>query len=117
MTSELSIESEVLDDDILVVKLRGEFDTSKAEQFEQEIQQRLEPGYTNVIIDCTFLSYVSSRGMGALLTLQARLRKHGGTIKLAGIHGLAADAVRLTRLDKILDIYDDLEFARESFRK
>jgi hypothetical protein len=28
---------------------------------------------------------------------------------------VAADAIRLVRLDKLLDIYGDLEFARQSF--
>jgi anti-anti-sigma factor len=61
------------------------------------------------------VEYISSLGLGSLVALQARLRKKGGEVKLAGLFGLAADAIRLVHLDKLLNIYDDMEFARESF--
>jgi hypothetical protein len=43
------------------------------------------------------------------------MRKIGGDIKLAALFGMAADVVRLVGLDKALNIYGDLEFARQSF--
>jgi hypothetical protein len=43
------------------------------------------------------------------------LRRKGGAVKLATIDGPAAEVIRLVGLGKILDIYGDLEFARESF--
>ena len=36
------------------------------------------------------------------MALQARLRKKGGEVKLAALHGLAADTIRLVGLDKLL---------------
>jgi hypothetical protein len=39
----------------------------------------------------------------------------GGEMKLASIQSMVADVFRVVRLDKLLDIYGDIEFARESF--
>lgn len=50
------------------------------------------------------------------MALQARLRKKGGEVKLAGLYGMAADTIRLVGLDKLLNIYPDMEYARESFQ-
>jgi anti-anti-sigma regulatory factor len=50
-----------------------------------------------------------------LVALQKRLGKQGGIVKLAAIQGIAAEVIRLVGLDKMMDIYGDLEFARKSF--
>jgi anti-anti-sigma factor len=111
----LSIETQLLDGEILAVLPHGNLDTTTIDQFNQVIQNHLDQGLTKIIIDCRRVEYVSSLGIGALVTLQARLRKKGGEVKLAALHGMAADAIRIVGLSKLLNIYGDLEFARKSF--
>jgi anti-sigma B factor antagonist len=115
VTSNVLIEASVVDEDILLVKLRGDLDAGTVTQFESEIQKYLDQGLSKIIIDCRYMGFVSSLGIGSLITLQTRLRKRGGEVKLAAIQGTAAQVVKLVRLDKVLDIYGDAEFARESF--
>jgi anti-sigma B factor antagonist len=115
MNTALSIETRLLDDEILAVVLHGSLNTTTTDQFNQAIQDHLDQGRTKFIIDCRNVGYVSSLGLGSLVVLQTRLRKRGGEVKLAALFGVAADAIRLVRLDKVLNIYGDLEFARQSF--
>jgi anti-anti-sigma factor len=115
MTNELSIKTQLLDGDILAVILDGSLNTITTEQFNRAIQEHLDQGRTKIIIDCRNVDYVSSFGIGSLVALQARLRKKGGEVKLAALFGPAAAALRLVRLDAVLNMYGDLEFARESF--
>jgi anti-anti-sigma factor len=68
-----------------------------------------------MIIDCRNMGYISSLGIASLVALQTKLRRRGGEVKLAAIFGPAMDVMRLVRLDKMLDIYGDIEFARKSF--
>jgi anti-anti-sigma factor len=114
MKTELSIET-VLLGDILGIVLDGSLNTTTSEQFTQAIQNHLDQGRTKIIIDCRRVEYISSLGLGSLVALQAKLRKKGGEVKLAGLYGLAADTIRLVGLDKLLGIYEDAEFAREAF--
>ena len=115
MKTALSIETQVLDGDILVIVLDGSLNTTTSDQFNQAIQNHLDQGRTKIIIDCRRVDYISSLGLGSLVALQARLRKKGGEVKLAALYGLAADVIRLVGLDKLLGIYGDIEFARQSF--
>jgi anti-anti-sigma factor len=115
MSTALSIETRLLDGEILAVLLHGSLDAMTTDQFNQAIQDHLDQGRTKIIIDCRMLDYVSSLGIGSLVALQARVRKKGGEVKLAALFGLAADAIRLVGLARLLNIYGDLEFARKSF--
>lgn len=115
MSAEAFFQSRMVDDDILVVMLRGNLDATTTEEFDREVQKHLDQGRYRIIIDCRYLGLVSSLGIGSLMTLQTRLRRKGGVVKLAAIQGVAAEVIKLVRLDRMLDIYGDLEFARESF--
>ena len=115
MSAKITFESEVIDGDILAIVLRGDLDSVTTPEFDQEIQRHLEAGHKKIIIDCRYMGYISSIGIGSLVALKTRLAKKGGTVKLAAIQGPVMQVLRLVRLDKVLDMYGDLEFARQSF--
>jgi anti-sigma B factor antagonist len=112
---EAFVSSYVVDDDILVLKLHGKLDTKTVPLFNAEVEKQFAAGRYKMIIDCAHLGYVSSFGIGALVMLQARLRKMGGEVKLATIHSVVADVFKVVRLDKLFEMYGDIEFARESY--
>jgi anti-anti-sigma factor len=115
MKTDLSIETVLVKPDILLILPEGSLNTATTDQFNQAIQEHLDQGKRKIIIDCHRVDYISSIGLGSLVALQARLRKLGGEVKLAALYGVAADAIRLVGLDKLLNIYGDAEFAREAF--
>ncbi len=117
LSDESFITSYVLDDDVLVIKLHGRLDVASTPEFNAEVQKHFDEGRRKIIIDCAHLGHISSVGVGALVTLQAKLRKQGGEVKLAAIQAAVADVLRVVKLDKLLDMYGDIEFARESFAK
>ncbi len=109
------ISSYVVDDDILVLKLHGKLDVASTPEFSEEVDKHFQQGKSKFIIDCADLGYVSSIGIGALVTLQTRLRKRGGEVKLAAIEAMVADVFKIVRLDRLLGMYGDIEFARQAF--
>ena len=115
MADQAFISSYVVDDDILVIKLHGKLDEQTFTEFNEEIERQYNAGMRKIIVDCSHLGYVSSYGIGALVRAQAKLRRQGGEMKLAAIQSMVADVFRIVRLDRLLDIYGDIEFARESF--
>ena len=108
-------QSQIIDGDILTIVLRGDLDSTSAPEFDRQIQGHLDAGRSKMIIDCRNMGYISSLGIASLVSLQTKLRRRGGEVKLAAIFGPAMDVMRLVRLDKMLDIYGDIEFARKSF--
>jgi anti-anti-sigma factor len=115
MSGSAKYEASIIDGDILAVILQGDLDSVTTEGFNRLIQQHLDAGMTRIIIDCRWLGYISSTGIGFLIVLQTRLRRKGGAVKLCAIQGPVMSILRTVRLDKVLDIYGDLEFARQSF--
>jgi anti-anti-sigma factor len=115
MSGNAKFEASIIDGDILAVILRGDLDFVTTEEFDRLIKQHLDAGMTRIIIDCRWLGYISSTGIGSLIVLQTRLRRKGGAVKLCAIQGPVMSILRSVRLDKVLDIYGDLEFARQSF--
>jgi|SRR5436190_2179002 len=108
-------EAEVIEGDILTIVLKGDLDSISTDEFSQLVKQHLDAGHSRIIIDCRWLGYISSLGIGALVALQTRLKRKGGAVKLAAIQGPVMKILHTVRLDQILDIYGDLEFARQSF--
>lgn len=115
MNSNPLFETEILDDDILAIVLRGNLDSASTPEFDGLIQTHLDAGRNKMIIDCRYLGFVSSRGIGSLVNLQNNLRRRGGAVKLCAIQGTVMEVMRLVHLDKLLDMYGDMEFARQSF--
>lgn len=115
MTDAPFFDARILDDEILAVLVRGSLDSTTTEEFDREIQKHLEQGRSKIIIDCRYLDNLTSMGIGRLVVLQTRLRRKGGAVKLATIHGPVAEVIKMVGLGKVLDIYGDLEFARQSF--
>jgi len=115
MSAEAFFDARMIDEDILAVILRGNLDSTTTQEFDKEIGKHLDQGRSKIIIDCRHLAAISSLGVGSLVALQTKLRRKGGVVKLAALHGVVAQVIELVRLDKILDIYGDLEFARQSF--
>ena len=108
-------QTEVIDGDILVIILRGDLDSAATPEFDRQIQTHLDAGHNRIILDCRYLGFLSSLGIGSLVALQTRLKRRGGEVKLSTIQGPAMEVMRLIHLDKLFNIYGDLEFARQSF--
>lgn len=69
MSAEVPFETQIVDGDILVILLRGTLDAATTPAFQHEVQRHLDAGCSKVILDCRYLGYVSSIGIGALITL------------------------------------------------
>jgi anti-sigma B factor antagonist len=115
MTNNEPFESKILEGDILAIVLDGDLDSVSAPEFDRQIQTHLDAGHSRIIIDCRKMGFISSLGIASLVALQIKLRRRGGEVKLAAIFGRAMEVIRLVHLDKMFEIYGDLEFARESF--
>jgi anti-sigma B factor antagonist len=115
MSNNKPFESEIIDGDILAIILNGALDAASTPEFDKAIQAHLDAGCSKIIIDCRNMPYISSLGMGSLIVLQTKLKRRGGAVKLSAVFGTAMEVMRMVGIDKVLGIYGDLEFARQSF--
>lgn len=105
-----------IDNDVLILAADGGLNASTADEFVDRIQHLVDAGLRRIIIDCSKLDYVSSYGLGVLVRLHGRLKEHGGDVKIASVQGMLPQALHVTRLDRVFDVYPDVNRARLAFR-
>ncbi len=103
------------DDSILVMEIDGRLDLTSSEYLLDCIEGHIEDGVHRFILDCEPLEFISSAGLGALVRANKRLRQAGGSIALAGVKGIIAEAIHLTHFDKIFHLFPTVEAAEASF--
>lgn len=101
--------------DVHVWAIDGGLDRTTHDAFVAEMQRILDAGARKVVLDFTRLTYLSSLCLGALVRVHGRFKKAGADLKFANLHTNAVDILRFVRLDRVFDIYDDVDGAVRSF--
>ncbi|MDQ1240699.1 MAG: anti-sigma factor antagonist [Thermodesulfobacteriota bacterium] len=70
---------------------------------------------TNLVIDMRKMPSIDSAGCGALVSSLRGVRISDGEIKIAGPNERVLDTLKLTKLDRVFEIYQDLDEAIKSF--
>ena len=99
------------DGDIVSVVLSGKLDAFYCDYVLKCVEHQIEEGYKKLILDCNDLEFISSLGLGMLMRVHARMKKLGGDVKLARVHGVVASAITLVHLDRVLHMYPTVEEA------
>jgi anti-anti-sigma factor len=84
----------------VVLALRGYLDAHTVNDFESFMETSMEKGTTHYLIDISDLNYISSAGIGAIMSLTQRLRRSEGELVL------------LQPTEKVFKILDKLGFTK-----
>lgn len=82
------------------VRLEGRLDAAQAPR----AQAILDTIQGSCVVECEELEYISSAGLGVLLSAYKRLSTGGHSIKLVGMRKLVRDVFRYSRMDTIFQI-------------
>ncbi len=105
-----------VDSEVLVVRADGGLNAQTTEGFVEDLEKLVDAGLRKIIIDCSSLDYISSYGLGVLVMLHNHLARHGGDVKIASVKGMIVEVMRITKLNKLFEIYPDVSRARLAFR-
>ena len=103
-----------VDKDVLVLSADGGLDSHNAEEFVNELGRLVEAGARKLIVDCSRLGYISSYGIAVLVRLHKKLAARGGDVKLAALDTMVARLIQVTGLDRVFQIYPNLDEARRA---
>jgi len=103
-------------DGVTVFELDGGLGHANYREFSHKMEEFVETVPDKVVFDLEQLTYLSSWGIGILVSVSARIRKRGGHVKFANLHTEVAKVLKITRLDRVLDLHPDLDAAIESFK-
>ena len=77
---------ETIKDKISVLELEGRVDITQVDPFSQKIDEIVERGIHNILIDCNKMNFVSSAGLRILILSHQKLGEFDGGIYLCGLN-------------------------------
>ncbi len=79
------------------------------------LEQRLERGQPQVVLDLQGVAVIDSAGLELLLDMQEKYQRMGGTLKLANPGSLCREVLKCTGVGARFEIYPDTRQAVRSF--
>ena len=96
---------------VTLLSLDGGLDHTNTDAFIQAMYRALDAGAPCVVLDLSRLSYISSWGLGSLVRVHHHFAARGGRIVFANLHSAVASILRLSRLDRLFDLYPTVQAA------
>jgi anti-anti-sigma factor len=82
----------------------------------EAIQEQLESGYTNIILNFEKIDLMDSVGLGVLIAAHKSLSRAGAKLALSNVGASVNYLLTIARLNRILDKYDTEDDALSSFQ-
>ena len=98
---------------VIVVHTPEELGADQAAEFESYLPT-LERD--RVVLDLDNTEMLDSSGLGALLNAQDNLREQGGYVKLATTNAANRKILEITRVDRQMEVFDNVVDAVKSFQ-
>ena len=101
---------------VAVVDLSGKITIGEGDiLLRDKIQELLESGKKNLLLNMEKVSYMDSAGIGELVACYKRAREKNGTVKLLKASGKVADLLQLTKLQEVFETFENEKDALGSF--
>jgi len=98
-------------DDAYVVRIQGSASALEAEKLERSINGLIARRPERVVVDLSAVTFLSSLGMGVLVSLYRSLQHFSGTVRLAAPQEMVREALERARLHEMMQIFDDVQTA------
>jgi len=100
---------------VVVIRVDGQLIVRNRQELKTLIQDSLEQGSRQFLIDFASTGYIDSSGLGALVSISKKIRDHGGALRLSGLNEDLRSLFELTKLDTLFAIDASLDQALAKF--
>ena len=104
--------------DVSVVRFvdRKILDEANIQELGQELFQLVEEQHRkNILLNFSSVEFLSSAALGKLITLDKKVKAHGGKLKLSNIRPEIYEVFVITKLNRLFEIKDDEAEALAAF--
>ena len=99
-----------------VVEVRGDLDMATAPQLRDGLQRLVDAGDRQVVVDMAGVGFMDSSGLGTLVVTFQALRGAGGRLCLAAVQPAVHSVLRITSVDRVIDVYESVQAAEADVR-
>lgn len=89
---------------VVVTKVDGQLVVANRQELKQLLQDGLDRGDRRFVLDFSSAAYIDSSGLGALVSVNRKVREAGGDLRLAGLNEDLTALFELTKLDTLFTI-------------
>ena len=100
---------------VAVLSPKGELDLSSSRILEKAIDEQMDKGCKNIVIDFKEVPFLDTSGIGALITSLISLKNKEGNLKLTSLEPQVKRTLQMAGLTKIFEIYNSKGEAIKSF--
>ena len=102
--------------DVAVLHLQGKImGGPDATSLHEKLHELIDKGTLSVVVDLEGVAWMNSSGLGILIGGLSALRKSGGDLRLARVTEKIEEVLRITKLDRVFDIYGNNDDAVASY--
>jgi len=113
----LTVERKQIEPDIVVLEIAGKICLgSDSQKVEWALAELLKQNHKKIIFDLSAVTVLDSTGVGILVTCHAKVKKAGGSLRVAGTKGMVEETLKITSVDKIMHFYPSLSEASQNFQ-
>ena len=102
---------------VQVLACEGRMDAQVSGLLKDRIQELLDKGATQLVMDLQGLEFLDSSGLGALVSCLRRVKEKKGEIKLAGLRPEVRSIFEITRVSRLFHICETVPDAVKAFKK
>jgi anti-anti-sigma factor len=97
--------------DSVVLTIAGRIDSSASAEFQRHLSAMVERGENSLVLDFSSVDYISSAGLGAMLSTAKKLRTRSGSIALAGVNARVRQVFDMSGFTQLFPIYAEVTAA------
>jgi anti-sigma B factor antagonist len=95
----------------LIVSVDQErLDAHGAVEFKQQMSGFIAAGNRNLVLDLSAVSFIDSSGLGAIVS-SLKLLGGEGNLVICGLHNNTMSMFKLTRMDRVFNLFDSADDA------
>lgn len=92
-------------EDNIIINIPKDFIVDEVAGFRVQINKLIEEGQKNFIFNFSECHFIDSTGLGALVSIYKKCAEKGGSIRLKALRPEVEKLFKLTRLDRVFEIY------------
>lgn len=81
----------------------------------EKLNELKDGGLKNIVLDMNEVQFMNSSGLGMLMHALSSLRNAGGELVMSRLPGKVLSLMLITKLNLVIDIFDDVESALAKF--
>ncbi len=102
-------------DDVTAVSVTGDLDANSSAEATAYLDAEIEDGHSNLVIEMSSVTYISSAGLRVILGTMQQARSAGGDVRLAGAVGNIRRVVDLSGLATFIKTFATADQAVASY--